>query len=183
MTVASTKDSAPAATRREWRFRPLLFPLVSVALLIIAALVAHSVTSDIRLADVQAAVAGIPVEGLALALAFTAVSYAALASCDMLAVAAAAPGLVSYGKAAAAGALGFSISNVLGFSAVTGGAMRYRIYSAEGLDALARGGSGGVDVLRDRGGADEADRLDGLVRQQLVDDGLVALQHVEHPGG
>ena len=51
-----------------------------------------------------------------------------------------APGVVSDRRAAIAGALGYAISNVLGFGVVTGGALRYRIYSAEGLDA--------ADVLR-----------------------------------
>ena len=55
--------------------------------------------------------------------------------------------------------------------------------AAEGLHALAVRGAGLVDVLGDRGGADEADRLDRRVGQQFVDGGLVALQHVEHPGG
>ena len=58
----------------------------------------------------------------------------------MLAVRSVAPGVVSDRRAAIVGALGYAISNVLGFGVVTGGALRYRIYSAEGLDA--------ADVLR-----------------------------------
>ncbi|GAF49306.1 hypothetical protein RW1_075_00110 [Rhodococcus wratislaviensis NBRC 100605] len=53
---------------------------------------------------------------------------------------------------------------------------------AECLDAFAVGGAGGVHVLGDGGGADEADGLDGGVGEQFVDGGLVALQDVEHPG-
>ena len=62
-------------------------------------------------------------------------SFAALAILDVLAVRSVAPGAVSDRRAAIAGALGYAISNVLGFGVVTGGALRYRIYSAEGLDA------------------------------------------------
>ncbi len=50
------------------------------------------------------------------------------------------------------------------------------------LDAFAVGGAGGVDVLGDGGGADEADGLDGGVGEEFVDGGLVALQDVEDPG-
>ena len=66
---------------------------------------------------------------------FTAVSFAALGMFDVLAVTAVAPGAVKVRVAAAAGALGHAVSNVLGFGVLTGGALRYRIYSAEGLDA------------------------------------------------
>ena len=72
---------------------------------------------------------------MALAVLFTAVSFAALGMFDVLAVTAVAPGAVTYRVAAAAGALGHAVSNVLGFGVLTGGALRYRIYSAEGLDA------------------------------------------------
>ena len=53
---------------------------------------------------------------------------------------------------------------------------------AQGLDPLTVRGAGLVDVLRDRGGAHEGHRLDLRVGQQFVDGGLVALEHVEHPG-
>ena len=55
--------------------------------------------------------------------------------------------------------------------------------AAEGLDALAVAARGLVDVLRDRGRADEADRLHVGAGQQRVDGGLVAVQHVEDAVG
>ena len=54
---------------------------------------------------------------------------------------------------------------------------------AQRLHPLVVGGAGLIDVARDRGRPDEADRLDRRVGQQLVHRGLIALQHVEHPGG
>ena len=60
---------------------------------------------------------------------------------------------------------------------------RVVLRAAEGLDALAVQRAGRVDVLRDRGGADERDGLDRGVGQQLVDGDLVALQDVEDAGG
>ena len=50
------------------------------------------------------------------------------------------------------------------------------------LDAFVVRGAGLIDVVGDRGGPDEAHRLDRRVGQQFIDGGLVALQHVEHPG-
>ncbi len=54
---------------------------------------------------------------------------------------------------------------------------------AEGLDAFAVGGAGGVDVLGDGGGADEGDRFDLLVLEEFVDGEFVALEDVEDAGG
>ena len=48
--------------------------------------------------------------------------------------------------------------------------------AAERLDALAVRGAGLVDVLRDRGGADEGDGLDVGVGEQGVDGLLVAVE-------
>ena len=52
--------------------------------------------------------------------------------------------------------------------------------AAHGLAALAVGGGGGVDVFRDRGRANETDRLDARVVQQCIDRFLVTVDHVEH---
>lgn len=55
--------------------------------------------------------------------------------------------------------------------------------AAEGLDALAVGGGGGVDVAGDRGGADEGDGGDVRVLQEAVDGDLVAVDDVEDAVG
>jgi hypothetical protein len=55
--------------------------------------------------------------------------------------------------------------------------------AAEGLDALAVGGGGLVDVLRDRRGADEGDGLDVGVLEQRVDRLLVAVDDVHDAVG
>ena len=55
--------------------------------------------------------------------------------------------------------------------------------AAEALRALAVGGRGLVDVLRDVGAADEADGLDVGVVQDRVDGFLVALDHLEYARG
>ena len=72
---------------------------------------------------------------LLLALAGTAVGYAALVGYDALA-------LQFIGKAlpkrivALGGFLGYAFGNTIGVSVISGGAVRYRIYSAYGLDAF-----------------------------------------------
>ena len=55
--------------------------------------------------------------------------------------------------------------------------------AAEGLHALAVRGAGLVDVLGDRGGADERHRLDLGVGQQRVDGLLVTVHDAEHAVG
>jgi phosphatidylglycerol lysyltransferase len=117
------------------RLRPLLAPVVSLALIVLAGVVIHAFARDVRIHEIRAALAAVSAPRIALAVLFTALSFAALAVLDVLAVRSVAPGVVSDRKAALAGALGYAISNVLGFGVVTGGALRYRIYSAEGLDA------------------------------------------------
>ncbi len=127
-------------SERYERLQPLIAPIVSLVLIGIAGLVIHRITENVRVADIHAAASAIPAPRIALAIAFTAMSFAALAILDVLAVRSVAPGAVTDGRAAIAGALGYAISNMLGFGVITGGALRYRIYSAEGLDA--------ADVLR-----------------------------------
>lgn len=65
----------------------------------------------------------------------TAVSFVSLALYDVLSVRIVAPGRVPPRVAALAGASGYAISNLLGFSWLTGSTVRYRIYSTFGLDA------------------------------------------------
>jgi hypothetical protein len=52
--------------------------------------------------------------------------------------------------------------------------------AAQGLDPLAVAGGGLVDVLGDRGGSDEGNRLDVQVLQEPIDGFLVAMKDVEH---
>lgn len=94
----------------------------------------HGLTREVRWHDVKNALQSAPRLDIALAVAFTGVSFAALTAYEILAVAIVAPGRVRAHVAAIAGAISYAISNLLGFSVLTGGALRYRIYAAEGLD-------------------------------------------------
>ncbi|HUS52590.1 MAG TPA: YbhN family protein [Thermohalobaculum sp.] len=94
----------------------------------------HRLLAPVHLRDVMLEVHSTPTSSLAIALLATAGAYAALIGYDWSA-------LRYIGKRlplrviALGGFLGYSIGNTMGLNALTGGAVRYRIYSALGLDA------------------------------------------------
>ncbi|MCU0906334.1 MAG: bifunctional lysylphosphatidylglycerol flippase/synthetase MprF [Rhodobacteraceae bacterium] len=108
-----------------------LMPLV-IGAVALAAL--HAMSRTVHPADVRAALAAVPPGRLGLALGGVALSYAALAMYDVLAVRRLVPGKVRLPVAAAAGAAGYAVSNLLGLSYLTGTAVRHRIYGSAGLD-------------------------------------------------
>jgi len=79
-------------------------------------------------------VAGAPWSSLGLAVCTTALSFFALSFYDVFAVRSVARGQVPDRITGLAGATGTAISNLRGFSYLTGTAVRYRIYAALGLD-------------------------------------------------
>jgi phosphatidylglycerol lysyltransferase len=114
---------------------PALRIAVPVVVVSIALVVLYRIASHVPLAEVRADLATASVRSLALAMAATLGSFAALALYDVIAVRIVVPGRVPARIAALAGACGYAVSNLLGFSWLTGSAVRYRIYSALGLDA------------------------------------------------
>ncbi len=70
---------------------------------------------------------------LLLALFFTALSFCGIALYDVVAARTIAPGKITMPVAALAGSAGYAVSNALGFSFLTGGALRYRVYAGEGV--------------------------------------------------
>lgn len=100
-----------------------------------SAWVLAGIIHSISLAQFTAAIAATAHWRIAAAMAFTAISFSALASYDVIAARLAAPGAVPSLAAAFAGATGNAISNTLGFHALTGSAVRYRIYHRWGLGA------------------------------------------------
>jgi len=109
---------------------------VAVPVLItgIAVYVLHSFASQVHWADVKADIAASSRKALGLAVLWTVISFAALSFYDVLAVRSVAKGRVPAMIAGLAGASGYAISNLLGFSYLTGTAIRYRVYAALGLD-------------------------------------------------
>ncbi|MGH7006722.1 MAG: bifunctional lysylphosphatidylglycerol flippase/synthetase MprF, partial [Alphaproteobacteria bacterium] len=111
-----------------------MFAVFGIAVAVISLLVLSHLSSEIHLHDVRQSFRAIPGQTLLLAAVFTIVSFAAVALYDVVAVQTIAPGRVPYRISAMAGAAGYAISNALGFSLLTGGALRYRVYAAEGIE-------------------------------------------------
>ena len=118
--------------------RVLEHPIVRVAVPIlvtgVAVYVLHRFASQVHWADVKTDIAGSSKKALGFALLWTVVSFFALSFYDVLAMRYVAKGKVPDKIAGLAGASGNAISNLLGFSYLTGTAVRYRIYAALGLD-------------------------------------------------
>ncbi|UMY18122.1 bifunctional lysylphosphatidylglycerol flippase/synthetase MprF [Methylobacterium organophilum] len=120
--------------------RRALPPAVGLGVSLLAILVIHRMLGTVTLEAISQAYDQIPDPLLGLAVLFTAVSFAAVAVYDLVAVETVAPGRIPRGLAAAAGAGGYAVSNALGFPLFTQGALRYRIYGdrAGGLADVGR---------------------------------------------
>lgn len=139
--LATPMTGLPNATFKSRTNAALLHPAMKVAFAVLIVAVAfwmlHRLAADVHWHDVKADIARLPWSVLLASVGFTLSSFAALSLYDVLAVETIAPGKVPRSIAAAAGACGYAVSNLLGFSWLTGGAVRIRIYSSLGLD-LAR---------------------------------------------
>jgi phosphatidylglycerol lysyltransferase len=100
-----------------------------------AAWLLHRYVSHLAWRDVVAAWSELPARHIAYSVMAAAVSFAMLALFDVLAARTVVGDRVSAGFAAFAGAVTQGISNTLGFHAITGTALRYRLYAAEGIGA------------------------------------------------
>lgn len=125
----------------------VLGPMIGAAVVFAAALLIHRLSGEIHLTDIQAAVSATAWTSVLQASAYTIISFAAMSLYDVLAVRRIAPGRVPAHIAAFAGLVGYGISNAVGFHAVVGGTVRYRIYGAMGLDAADVGRIVGFTLL------------------------------------
>ncbi|MEI7035560.1 UPF0104 family protein [Fulvimonas yonginensis] len=132
----STADLTPDAigNARANRGLHLLSWLLSASLLALAAWLLHRYLGAMAWRDVTAALLQLPASHLLGALAATATSFAMLAVFDLLAARSVAPRCPGP-LAAFAGFAAHALSNTLGFHALTGGAVRYRIYAGAGVTA------------------------------------------------
>lgn len=90
---------------------------------------------SLKLADIKAALAAIPSGRLWAALGWTLLAYAILTIYDRLATIYAGRA-VSYARAAFASFCAYTLAHNLGFAAVSGAAVRYRLYAHWGLTPL-----------------------------------------------
>ncbi len=138
MTTQPTTEETRAVRLAEYVTGLLEKPLVKIAvpLLItgIALAVLHDLSAHVKWSDIQSDIAAKPWKFMFFAMCWTAFSFLSLSFYDVLAVQSVADGKVPLPVAGMAGASGYAVSNCLGFSYITGTAIRYRIYASLGLD-------------------------------------------------
>jgi glycosyltransferase 2 family protein len=108
---------------------------LGVLLLIGAIYVVQKEFRHLRLRDIEAALHDYPVRALAIGFLWTVLSYAVLTIYDRLGTIYAGH-KVSYGRVAFASFCAYALSHNLGFAAVSGAAVRYRLYAHWGLTPL-----------------------------------------------
>ena len=113
---------------------PVLKIAIPLVIAVIAVFVLHKLASHVKWIDVKADLAAASPVSLLKAMGCTALSFSGIALYDALAVRSVAQGKVPSRIAALAGAAGYAISGLLGVSYLTGTAVRYRVFSAFGLD-------------------------------------------------
>ncbi|UCE31013.1 MAG: acetolactate synthase small subunit [Burkholderiales bacterium] len=115
----------------KWR---LLGATLSLVLFGAALLALHHLLAEVHLADVLARFRATSPVSVALALVCVAGSYLALTGYDVLALRHLGKPM-PYPRAALASFTSYTFSHNIGLSLITGGSIRYRIYSAAGLSA------------------------------------------------
>jgi uncharacterized membrane protein YbhN (UPF0104 family) len=124
---------APAAER--WKALLRHAPaVIGVALMIGAIYVVQREFRSLRIDTIRHALEGVRLHALLVAAGWTIVAYALLTLYDRLGTIYAGRA-VSYGKVAFASFCAYALSHNLGFAAVSGAAVRYRLYSHWGLSA------------------------------------------------
>ncbi|WP_171098569.1 bifunctional lysylphosphatidylglycerol flippase/synthetase MprF [Ruegeria sp. HKCCD7255] len=114
--------------------KPWVRIVIPVLVTGIALAVLHDLSAHVKWSDVTADIRAKPWTVMAFAVFWTAFSFFSLSFYDVFAVRSVAKGTVPAPVAGLAGASGYAVSNCLGFSYITGTAIRYRIYASLGLD-------------------------------------------------
>jgi uncharacterized membrane protein YbhN (UPF0104 family) len=109
---------------------------LSITIIAVAGVVLYHMLSEIELEDVAEALEEIEARDIAVAALFVAASYVTLTFYDLFALRTVGHADVPYRVAALAGFTSYAVGHNVGASAFTGGAVRYRIYSAHGLSAI-----------------------------------------------
>jgi hypothetical protein len=110
--------------------------VLSATIIAVAAVILYRKLHNIDVGRVLTAMAMIEYRDVALAALFVAAGYFTLTFYDLFALRTIGRKDVPYRVAALAGFTSYSVGHNVGASVFTGGAVRYRIYSAWGLDAV-----------------------------------------------
>jgi len=109
---------------------------ISVAIIALAFVVLYRMLRGIALSDVMAALEQVEASDVAVAALFVAGGYFTLTFYDLFALRTIGKTHVPYRTAALAGFTSYSVGHNVGVTVLTGGAVRYRIYSSWGLTAI-----------------------------------------------
>ena len=115
----------------KWRYLGIAVSLLILAMALVAL---HKLLAEVHLGDVLAQFRRTPLQSVLLSLACTACGYFALTGYDFLALNH-LDKRMPYGRTALASFTSYTFSHNIGLSLVTGGSIRYRIYSVAGLSA------------------------------------------------
>ena len=110
--------------------------MLSLAIIAVAMVVLVRMLRDIEVDEIYAALRATELRHIAVAAAFVAGGYFTLTFYDWFALRTIGRTKIPYRIAALAGFTSYSIGHNIGATVFTGGAVRYRIYSAYGLDAV-----------------------------------------------
>src|SRR5712692_4408244 len=110
--------------------------LLSVTIIAVAAVVLYHTLRDIDFDEVGAAIEAVEKHDVARAALFVAAGYFTLTFYDLFALRTIGRADVPYRVAALAGFTSYAVGHNIGASVLTGGAVRYRVYSAWGLNAV-----------------------------------------------
>ncbi|BAT58088.1 inner membrane protein YbhN [Variibacter gotjawalensis] len=109
---------------------------ISILIIAVALHVLYGMVHDLDFGDVTKALKATPIWHVVLASIFVAAGYFTLTFYDLFALRTIGRADVPYRVAALAGFTSYSVGHNVGASVFTGGAVRYRVYSAWGLDAI-----------------------------------------------
>jgi uncharacterized membrane protein YbhN (UPF0104 family) len=110
--------------------------LLSLTIIAVAAVVLFHMLRDLKVDEVIAAIKATEYRDVAFAGAFVVGGYFTLTFYDYFALHTIGRGEIPYRIAALSGFTSYSIGHNIGATVFTGGAVRYRIYSAHGLSAI-----------------------------------------------
>jgi uncharacterized membrane protein YbhN (UPF0104 family) len=110
--------------------------VLSLVIITVAAVVLYRKLHDINVAKLVVAMSTVSYRDVAIAAMFVAAGYFTLTFYDLFALRTIGRNDVPYRIAALAGFTSYSVGHNVGASVFTGGAVRYRIYSGWGLDAI-----------------------------------------------
>src|ERR1700722_17744382 len=133
--ISQAEAPAKGVTKGVKRYLSQLPAILGVLLLVVAIYVVQREFRHLKLRDIAGALHAIPRAALLLSFAWTILSYFILTFYDRLGTIYAGRA-VSYGRVAFASFCSCALAHNLGFAAVSGAAVRYRLYAHWGLTPL-----------------------------------------------